>query len=135
MRWRCALAEAAGIPLMLMDGYFATDGACFGALVDHIQRDSLGVAKSQWEHEVARWLPIKWESLRPDPLHILLNHSDCDCRIAAADCGPIADSLERLLPRLDARDEGPYLSDRKKAEQFIRGLRAAVSAGEAVKFH
>ena len=27
---------------------------------------------------VNEWLPIAWESLKPDIIHVLLNHSDCD---------------------------------------------------------
>lgn len=133
MRWRQKVAEAAGIPLMLMEGFFQPNDLLIGALVSHIAQEDL--AKSQWDHEIMRWLPVKWESLKPDPLHVLLNHSDADGAIAAADCGPVADRLEALLPRLDG-DGGGSLGDyRAAAERFIRGLRAAAAVGEAVEFH
>jgi hypothetical protein len=84
---------------------------------------------------------IPWDALRPDPLHILLGHSDCDGEIAAADCGPIADALERLLPALDATTDYPdvqravYDGMRAATERFIAGLRLAASRGEDVEFH
>jgi hypothetical protein len=78
--------------------------------------------------------PLRWESLRPSPLHILLSHSDCDGEIKATDCAPIADALEALLPRLDG-EGGGYVGDFKRTQTFIDGLRAAAAAGEDVEFH
>jgi hypothetical protein len=82
-------------------------------------------------------LPIRWDALKPDPLYKLLHHSDCDGGIAAEDCGPIADSLELLLPALkDAGDGGGHIgSYHDKTAQFIKGLRLATELGENVIFH
>ena len=71
---------------------------------------------------------VPWESLKPDPLHKLLHHSDCDGEIETKDCAAIADRLESLLPQIT--DEY-YLG---KTEQFIEGLRLAASANEDVVF-
>lgn len=74
---------------------------------------------------------IKWESLEPDVLHELLNHSDCDGEIRHEVCGPLADRLEELLPML--KDQLPLWTGRY-TEQFIAGLRDASNAGENVEF-
>jgi hypothetical protein len=63
-----------------------------------------------------------------DELEVLLHHSDCDGYIDTRDCGPIADSLEKLLPRTEGWHTGA-------TRQFIDGLRAAAKAGEPVLFH
>ena len=70
-----------------------------------------------------------WDSLRPDVLHKLLNHSDCDDEINTEDCAPLADRMEALLPNI----ESDYW--REKAEGFIAGLRLAASKQENVEFH
>ncbi len=71
---------------------------------------------------------IAWDSLPPDPLHVLLAHSDCDGEIKWQDCGPLADRLQEILPSLsdDVRED---------AETFIAGLRSAAAARENVEFH
>ena len=76
---------------------------------------------------------IDWELFKPDPLRVLLEHSDCEGEIVAADCGPLADRLEQFVPQM--KDERYWHSDRKVTEQFIRGLRLAASRGENVEFH
>jgi hypothetical protein len=79
---------------------------------------------------------IRWDSLKPDALHILLDHSDCAGSLASAVCGPLADSLERLLPLLPNEDGGGHVGPWKaKTQAFIDGLRLAASRGEDVEFH
>lgn len=71
---------------------------------------------------------IRWENLVYDPLFILLDHSDCDGEIVAADCAPLADRLEEIIPFL----ENEY--DQKRAQQFAIGLRKAAELNENVEF-
>ena len=76
----------------------------------------------------------------PPALLVLLNHSDCDGRIAAEDCAPLADALEALLPRLDAIPGAVGYTSQSRSHgdatrQFIAGLREAAAAGEPVEFH
>lgn len=72
---------------------------------------------------------------KSDPIEILLHHSDCDGEIQWQDCGPIADSLEMLLPSLSANDSPvPSCTTRGKAKQFVKGLRTAFKAKENVEF-
>jgi len=114
MIWRQKIATLAGLPpLELMEGFF--------------RNKNLDSAPPYYDA-----LPIRWDSLKPDPLHILLNHHDHDGTIAAADCGPIADRLSKLLPLMP---EGPLEGDyRQRTLAFICGLRLASELGEDVWF-
>lgn len=137
MRWRQAVAEAAGIPpLMLMEGFFERNG----------YMDPFRDLARQWPDTAEtyyRGLPIPWDALKSSPLHVLLSHSDADGTIAAADCAPLADALEELLPRMgpdrEVRDPAAHraMYDGLVAatRRFIAGLRLAASQGEDVEFH
>lgn len=140
-RWREQLARSAGIPLRLMEGFYGPPNASSmewlaprdgGPICGNIH----GPVIHDWAAGIAEWLPVKWSTLKPDPLHILLNHSDCDGEISAADCGPIADRLEQLLPELAKLpdDNGHIGSWVEKTQKFIDGLRLAATEGEPVKF-
>jgi hypothetical protein len=100
MRWREAVAKAAGISLIEMQGY----------------KDAYGVDG------------MKWETLKPDVLHVLLNHSDCDGWIPARCTKALADRLTELLPSLSGWDL-------EKTQIFISGLREAHKAHKRVNFH
>lgn len=71
-----------------------------------------------------------WPDPKTDALVYLLNHSDCDGRIAARRCQKIAERLEALLPELTRR--GQWVAD--AACRWIQGLRRAANSGEAVEF-
>jgi hypothetical protein len=129
--WRDYVARAADIPLWLMEGYSqAVDSA--------ILQDVQGPYVHAFLKRVAPYLPLSWDMLKPDILHVLLTHSDCDGEIAAADCGPLADRLEMLAPDIEqliVAGEGDLDWWRARTPQFIAGLRLAASHGEAVEFH
>lgn len=141
MRWREKLAEVAGLPpLQLMEGFYSplkSDGTPFsgfpstfylGPSTDELTRSCIA------RLEVG--LPIRWDALKPSPLHELLCHSDCDGEIPATSCGPIADELEKLLPLLPDGDAGGHIGVwRAKTQQFIDGLRRAALANEPLGFH
>jgi hypothetical protein len=110
-RWRRAVAKAVGIDLERMNGFW------------NPERN-----KGQKGDK-----PMEWDELPPRPLHILLNHSDCDGKIESKDCGAVADDLESILDKLD--DRAPFQwSDYGAAQRFIKGLRAAAAAKEDVEF-
>lgn len=120
MRFRTTIASVIGIDLMKMAG-FATNG------LDGVPRgDAAGVA---------------WDSLPPDPLHVLLCHSDCDGEIAWQDAAPIADRLESILPALEALDviekPGGHLHDgyAAAARRFAAGCWLAAEHRENISFH
>lgn len=155
--WRCKLAEVAGIPLELMEGYLRTDVNhndmyhfdMAQKLLDSELKDQVipawnpdGIDVTGYAKMLARflltmkpYLPIKWEALRDDPLIVLLNHSDCDGIIEHKDCKPLADRIEELLPLLPDGDGGGHIWDWKETtQQFIDGLRCASEKQEDVKF-
>lgn len=142
MRWRCQIAKAAGLPpLQWMDGFYAH--------TDITLEEAKHAVKTMGYREEDRWawellsafyfggnIPLKWESLKPSPLHALLDHSDCDGEIPSEQCAGIADALEKVLPNLPDGDGGGHIGNwREKTQTFIDGLRDAAEKGEAVDFH
>ena len=103
--WRCAIADAVGIPLEKMEGFCEPEDGD----------------------------PIAWCTLQPDVLQILLRHSDFEGSIVTEDCGPLAARLEEILPLLSDNPE-PTLNARIPTRQFIRGLRMAASSQQDVQF-
>lgn len=89
-----------------------------------------GIDLEQMEGFGGEWR--SWDSVPQSPLLILLMHSDCDGEIAARDCGPLADELERLVQNMPAGAD--YDSLRPATERFISGLRAAAHNNEDVVF-
>lgn len=72
----------------------------------------------------------------PDPLIILLAHSDCEGDLQVEFLVPLADRLEELIPLLGEEDGGGHIgSFAKKTAQFVAGLRDAAARGEKVEFH
>lgn len=132
-RWRTMIAQVAGMPpLCVMDGFWYAGGQPFD-LVKHIEP---GWVREGLETDIFQHLPIKWESLKPDPLHELLYHSDCDGVLPSASCAAIADRLSELLPKLPGGEAPGHIGNwRDKTSTFIEGLRLAASLGEDVDFH
>jgi len=140
--WRSAIAKAAGLPnLERMEGYWEVDRPASGLQLEYrvvaqaLDRAGMpDLAKNVREFQQEP--PIRWDALKPSPLHVLLHHSDCDGWIPAECCIPLADALEALLPLLP---DGPgrYPEDffRDSTRQFVAGLREAGAAGENVEFH
>jgi len=146
MRWRTEIAKAAGIPLILMDGFHRCPPD-WHALVVQARAARSEMAANPGEYKptdaLASWaldhddlLPLSWSLFQGNPLVPLLNHSDCEGSIASADCGPLADALESLLPKLPQGTGGGHIGDwQEKTQAFIDGLRRAAAAGEDVEFH
>jgi hypothetical protein len=138
MRWRQEIAKVAGLPpLELMEGFFTPLESNAGGIptfyLGRAYNDELVVNSIK---RLESSLPIKWDCLKPSPLHELLYHSDCDGEIPAESCGPIADALEELLPLLPQGDAGGHIGNwRDKTQAFIDGLRLAASKNEPVEFH
>lgn len=109
-RWRTKLAEVAGIPLNLMEGH--------------------------WDGTPAHpMLPLSWAALSPDPLHVLLHHSDCDGIIEVKYLKGLAERLEQILPLLPDEDAGGHIRNwREKTQTFIDGCWAAYESDEPLEF-
>lgn len=136
MRWRTEIARVAGLPpLDLMDGFYGSMGGNSSGLPTFYlgtKPDELAVRSFQ---RLDQSLPIKWDCLKPNPLHELLHHSDCEGEIPAESCGPIADELEKLMPRLPSVDDPGHIGNwRDTTKAFIDGCRAAHAANEPLVF-
>jgi len=138
-RWRCKLAEVAGLPpLQLMEKFYVPlrhrpgwesweKPTFYCENTEDILQQKLV--------DVDSLLPIKWECLKPDPLHELLSHSDSDGEIAPENCRLIADSLEKLIPLLPDEDAGGHVGNwREKTRLFVLGLRSAANNNEPLLF-
>ncbi len=131
-RWRCELAKIAGYPpLDLMEGFYNPLGK------GHLP--TLYSGSNENSHSLEQLdagLPVKWECLKPSPLHEFLYHSDCDGEIAWENCNVIANCLEELLPKLPSGEAGGHIGNwRDKTKKFIDGLRLAFKEKENVEFH
>lgn len=133
-RWRSEIAKCIGIPLDLMEGFYQ-DGGTFDPFALpklQLKNDSLslnGITK------ICEHLPLLWDAFKPSPLHELLYHSDCDGIIEFEKCAAIADELEKLLPDLEANNQGGHIGNMAdKTRQFIKGLRLAHSEKQNIEF-
>lgn len=115
--WRRKLAALVGLPLDIMEGYWEPRGP---------QEDTYGILEA---------LPVPWSLLAPDPLWVLLNHSDCDGTLAWQDCLALAERLEGLLPELPDGSGPRHIGDWKECTQdWATGLRLAHERKEDVEF-
>jgi hypothetical protein len=133
-RYRNKLAELTGVPLALMEGFYDQ-----GELTANFQLWSDRKGDAQLPlilDEAEPCLPIPWELLKRDPIHTLLNHSDCDGTIPWRKCKALADRLEGLLPDLEKEgDGGGHIgSYADKTRLMIEGLRLAYDRQETVRF-
>lgn len=120
-RFRDALAEAAGFR------------HCTGPLgIPCVELDWGGICRMIGSDLAGEWkvMPVRHDG-KPEPLIVLLAHSDCDGKIQANMCGPLADRIEELIPMLDAAGDNFRTND---ARRFVAGLRRAAQAGEPVEF-
>jgi hypothetical protein len=151
-RWRCKIAEVAGLPpLELMEGFWSppphgNDGDIPMGLALTIKckadeltrRASNAGSPSDSGNDLLdafQFPAIRWGALRPDALHILLRHSDCEGRIAPGQCRRIATRLKDLLPLMPEGDAGGHIGNwQEKTQTFIDGLLAAAAEGKPVRF-
>lgn len=90
----------------------------------------------EWSGVTGANLQGEWSRTPPDPLIVLIAHSDCDGVIHPEQAGPLADRLTELLPLLPEGSGGGHIGDwREKTQAFIDGLRDAVDAREDVEFY
>lgn len=124
-RWRNKLATTAGYQLMNPTPEEVAAGAI----------PSLEYPMIEWSGIVEKNYMGEWDRTPPDPLIVLIAHSDCDGVIHPAQAKPLADRLAELVPLLPEGDAPGHIRNwRDKTQQFIDGLRAAVDADEDVEF-
>lgn len=135
-RWRDKLGEVAGYTYH-HDVHELSEGT--------VMRSTRVTPDIDWgniEATIGRDLFGKWPAIpvrpdgTPDPLIVLLAHSDCEGEIQANFCAPLADRLEELLPLLGDEEGGGHIGAyADKTRTFIDGLRRAADLGEADGFH
>lgn len=135
-RWRDKLAEVAGFTFH-HDVHNLPEGEILKSSRYQVDLDWGSIERTIGRDLFGRWPRMPTNHVGdPEPLIVLLAHSDCEGEIQSEFCGPLADRLEELLPSLGDEDGGGHIgSYRAKTEQFIRGLRAAAEAGEDLGFH
>lgn len=136
--WRTEIAKCLGIPLMLMEGFYPKNPGDFDnplALIDFAVKANEGMAGNQWKRLTENF-PLSWEAFKPNALHELLYHSDCDGQIEWKKCKSIADELEKIIPKLPDQNFGGHVQNiREKTQTFIDGLRLAYKQKENLDFH
>jgi hypothetical protein len=125
-RWRNTIAVLAGYDLMNPTP----------------QEIAAGVMASR-EYPMIEWSGVveenfagEWHRTPPDPLIVLIAHSDCDGVIHPEQAGPLAKRLEELMPKLREMGDAPgHIGNwADKTEAFIDGLREAAALDEDVVF-
>lgn len=123
-RWRDKLCDAAGYA-------FTTTGS------NHRGKElaiDWGHVESDWMYGDWPFIPCRIDGT-PDPLLLLILHSDCEGKIRAEHTGALADRLTELLPDLEGDGGGHVGSYRLTTQRFIDGLRDAQSRNEDIEFH
>jgi hypothetical protein len=77
---------------------------------------------------------IPLENIKDDGLYILINHADNEGDIRWVDCKLVADSLIKLLPKLNDEGYSSGFSTKERAEQFIKGCLLAYERKEDLIF-
>lgn len=132
-KWRCKLAELYGIPnLNYMEGFYDESQLYFlNYVYDGDPPDYMQIAIDR----LKGLFPLKWDSLKPNHIHKLLYHSDCDGIFRWSSCRRVADALEKLVPLLPDEDDCTHIGNWKETTQkFIDGLRYAYNNKKDVIF-
>jgi hypothetical protein len=139
-RWRDKLAQVAGYTFHAFGELFKLGDSgmeVMGTARVQVDLDWGGIESVIGRDLLGKWprMPVRHDGT-PDPLIVLLAHSDCEGEIQTEFCGPLADRLQELLPLLGDEDGGGHVgSYATKTQTFIDGLRAAAKAGEDLGFH
>lgn len=133
MAWRTELATHYNIPLELMEGFYYKGDACsdpFLLLHYKFKYDELEIRPIK---RLEDKLPLKWENLKKNPIHILLRHSDSDGYISYGNCGKIAKELKIIIEKLtpDYRSYSFY----NRTKEFMEGCELAYKNKEKLIFH
>lgn len=123
--WRQCLANAYGVPLELMEGFW------------DVKRLSQPDVIKYFTEFPKPPLPISWDAVKvPEAVKELLHHSDCDGEIDAKTCGELAKELKRILPKITSLFPRWTDADVKDlTKKFADGCEAAFKANEPLDFH
>lgn len=128
MRFRTQMAEKLGIPLALMEGFYAADTHNPFTLLNYNypKGDELEMSAVR---RLLPMFPLKWEAFVPTPLHELLYHSDCDGEIAYTSLIEIVPELEKLL--VPSEQDSEFY---KLTQIFIEGAKEAIKQEDNIVF-
>ena len=135
--WRKKLAEVAGLPpLGLMEGFYSDDPFNITNPLNYIESCCIGNDMALDKiNSMKVSLPIRWDILKPDVLHKLLYHSDCDGQISWQIAGKLAKRLKELVPLLPDEECGGHIGNMKtKTVIFISGCKLAYDSKKDLIF-
>lgn len=135
--WRTWVASKIGIPLDLMEGYYTSDPN--NADMNWIHSSN---CTGRGANQFRLILPLRYSAFRPNPLHALLNHSDCNGHLTVTQCKGIAKELglilkvtERHIISCDQQIENAYETKMYDyTERFMKGCQAAVRKKQRIEF-
>ena len=140
--WRIWLAKQYGIPLDLMEGFY------FKGESDPLSLLNYKYPKGdEFEMSALRRIetnfPLRWSAFRPNIIHKLLYHSDCDGHLTPSECGKIAKELKSLLAEIKndkaessspETQRGTYDGMYAATERFMKGCELAFKRKEKLQF-
>lgn len=130
-RWRVWLAWQIGIPLDLMEGFYDLGNHNPLALLNH--KYPTGEELDMHElRKIFKYFPLKWSAFKPNALHSLLDHSDCDGYLNWSECKKISKELTKIISDLQETDDNKLFLDETK--QFLSGCNLAVRKKEKLIF-
>jgi hypothetical protein len=132
-RWRIEIAKLEDIPLELMQGFYEFDIVDHRKLIEQTLRNS-GFASYLADVYVRTYvdnLPIKWSSLKRNPLNKLLYHSDCDGSLPHRSLKGIYERLEFLMETKQCEMTMECVG---KTNEFIIGCKAAYADKKGLRF-
>ena len=133
--YRHLVAQAAGIPLPLMYGWYEA-AESLSVIAQFLKLTSAQAPATDEIGTIVRLLPLSWDILRPDAVHpFLMANPNIRKGLAVHHLEPLAARLQELVPAIRALDDKPYYNDwEDKTVQLINGLRNAASKNEMCTF-
>jgi len=132
--WRRWIARQIGIPLDLMQGYYY-DIDIFPnmfTLLEYNFPKGDEIQMASIRRDLKPMLPLKWKDFKPNILHKLLYHSDCEGYLGYSIANKIAIQLEKILQNIERNETNEYYYN--KTLTFIEGCKLAYFKKEKLTF-
>lgn len=139
--FRRQLAKHYGIPLDLMEGFYADKDEVFCNPFYFAEKELTELSYFSIKR-VKDYLPLKWDNFKPNAIHELLYHSDCDGYINWVACGKIAKELRKVLTEIEKDEAAEPITPQRAmyngfynaVEQFMKGCQLAFDSKERLEF-
>jgi hypothetical protein len=134
MDWRKWVARQIGIPLDLMQGYYYDNDSYpnIFTLLEYNYPNGDEIQMSRIRRDLKPMLPLKWSDFKPNVLHKLLYHSDCEGYLGHSTANKIAIELEKIIQNIERNETNEYYYN--KTLTFIDGCKLAYSKKEKLTF-